>query len=229
MLTRTSLLAQSPSDLEEGWESKLARLAVGAACLAGSGCAAQADRGGETRQRPAVRQDAGSSIRRGTEERLHQARAETSGQAHALQDITQQAPRIGRRLRRIKPIEMPGETATDRQRSVDQFHRQLLDPQQNEALRLTRSPLLDEALQVRRQSDKERMAKKRPAATFGAARSSKWLWQQERKKWSKEHPQYIFRKGKLIFVPPEKKRQLRSKIKGRVVQRAALPGSGSHG
>ena len=94
---------------------------------------------------------------------------------------------------------------------------------------LTRTPLLVEALQVRRQSSKERMSKKRPSATFGAARSSKWLWQQIRKQWSKDHPQYIFRKGKLIFVPPEKKRQLKSKIKGRIVRRADLPGSGSHG
>ena len=93
----------------------------------------------------------------------------------------------------------------------------------------TRTPLLLEALQVRRQSDKERMAKRKPSATFGAARAAKWLWQQERKKWSREHPQYIFRKGKLIFVPPEKRRQLKSKIKGRVVQRASLPGSGHRG
>jgi nickel-dependent lactate racemase len=94
---------------------------------------------------------------------------------------------------------------------------------------LTRTPLLVEALQVRRQSSKERMAKKRPSATFGAKRAAKWLWQQERKKWSKKHPQYIFRKGKLIFVPPEKRRQLKSKIKGRVVKRAKLPGSGRRG
>ena len=92
-----------------------------------------------------------------------------------------------------------------------------------------RTPLLREALQVRRQSDKERMAKKRPSATFAAARSSKWLWQQIRKKWSKDHPQYIFRKGRLIFVPPEKRRQLKSKIKGRVVLRAKTPGSGHKG
>lgn len=94
---------------------------------------------------------------------------------------------------------------------------------------LEREPLLLEALQVRRQSSKERMAKKRPSATFGAKRAAKWLWQQQRKKWSKEHPQYIFRKGKLIFVPPEKRRQLKSKIKGRVVKRASTPGSGYRG
>ena len=86
-----------------------------------------------------------------------------------------------------------------------------------------------EALKVRRQSSRERMAKRRPAATFAAARSSKWLWQKMRKAWSKKNPQYLFRKGKLIFVPPEKRRQLKSKIKGRIVQRAALPGSGHHG
>ena len=73
------------------------------------------------------------------------------------------------------------------------------------------------------------MAKKKPSATFGAKRAAKWLWQQQRKEWSKEHPQYIFRKGKLIFVPPEKRRQLKSKIKGRIVSRAALPGSGHKG
>jgi len=94
---------------------------------------------------------------------------------------------------------------------------------------LSREPLLLEALVVRRQSVQERMAKRRPAATLGAKRAAKWLWQIARKEWSREHPQYIFRKGKLIFVPPEKKRQLKSKIKGRVVKRAALPGSGSHG
>jgi hypothetical protein len=93
----------------------------------------------------------------------------------------------------------------------------------------TRTPLLFEALQVRRQSSKERMSKRKPSATFGAKRAAKWLWQQQRKKWSKAHPQYIFRKGKLIFIPPEKKRQLKSKIKGRVVKRVKLPGSGSHG
>ena len=49
-----------------------------------------------------------------------------------------------------------------------------------------------------------------------------------RKKWSKDHPQYIFRKGRLIFVPPEKRRQLKSKIKGRIVLRAKLPGAGTH-
>jgi hypothetical protein len=92
-----------------------------------------------------------------------------------------------------------------------------------------RTPLLVEALQVRRQSVKERMAKKKPSATFAAARSSKWLWQKLRKKWSKDHPQYIFRKGRLIFVPPEKRRQLKSKIKGRIVKRAKLPGSGHKG
>ena len=93
----------------------------------------------------------------------------------------------------------------------------------------TRRPLLIEALVNRRQSSKERMSKRRPSATFGAARASKWLWQKERKKWSKQHPQYIFRKGRLIFVPPEKRRQLKSKVKGRVVKRAKLPGSGRHG
>ena len=91
---------------------------------------------------------------------------------------------------------------------------------------LEREPLLIEALQVRRQSVKERMAKRKPAATFGAARSGKWLWQILRKQWSKDHPQYIFRKGKLKFVAPEKRRQMKSKIKGRIVKRAALPGSG---
>lgn len=94
---------------------------------------------------------------------------------------------------------------------------------------LVREPLLVEALQIRRQSVKERMAKRRPSAVFGAARSAKWLWQQLRKQWSKEHPQYIFRKGKLKFVPPEKRRQMNSKIKGRVVKRADLPGSGHRG
>ncbi len=94
---------------------------------------------------------------------------------------------------------------------------------------LTREPLLLEALVNRRQSSKERMAKRRPSATFGAKRAAKWLWQQERKKWSRKHPQYIFRKGKLIFVPPEKRRQLKSKVKGRVVARAKTPGSGRHG
>ena len=92
-----------------------------------------------------------------------------------------------------------------------------------------REPLLLEALVNRRQSSKERLAKSKKTATLGAARASRWLWQILRKKWSKEHPQYIFRKGKLVFVPPEKRRQLKSKVKGRVVKRAKTPGSGRHG
>lgn len=92
----------------------------------------------------------------------------------------------------------------------------------------SRTLLVLEALKVRRQSVAERMAKRRPAATLGAARASKWLWQKMRKQWSKDHPQYIFRKGKLIFVPPEKRRQLKSKIKGRIVMRAELPGAGTN-
>ena len=92
-----------------------------------------------------------------------------------------------------------------------------------------RHPLLIEALVNRRQSTKERLAKSRPATLLGAQRAAKWLWQRMRKEWSREHPQYIFRKGKLIFVPPEKRRQLKSKVKGRTVMRANFPGSGSHG
>ena len=103
------------------------------------------------------------------------------------------------------------------------------DTPKTEWIEPLRTALLGESLRIRRQSVKERMSKKRPSATFGAKRAAKWLWQQQRKKWSKAHPQYIFRKGKLIFIPPEKKRQLRSKIKGRIVMRASLPGSGSHG
>jgi len=94
---------------------------------------------------------------------------------------------------------------------------------------LTREPLLLEALKNRRQSTSERMAKRNPANARQAARSAKWLWQKIRKKWSKDHPQYIFRKGRLIFVAPEKRRQLKSKVKGRVVMRVAFPGSGKHG
>lgn len=96
------------------------------------------------------------------------------------------------------------------------------------AVEFPRTLLVLEALKVRRQSVAERMAKHRPAATLGAARASKWLWQKMRKEWSREHPQYIFRKGKLIFVPPEKRRQLKSKIKGRIVMRAELPGAGTN-
>jgi len=93
----------------------------------------------------------------------------------------------------------------------------------------TRQPLLVEALVNRRQSTKERLAKNRPASLLGARRAAKWLWQQLRKKWSREHPQYIFRKGRLIFVPPEKRRQLKSKVKGRTVMRANFPGAGRRG
>ena len=71
------------------------------------------------------------------------------------------------------------------------------------------------------------MAKRKPSAVFAAARSSRFLWQKMRKAWSKQHPQYIYRKGKLIFVAPEKRRQLKSKVKGRIVQRAKTAGSGS--
>jgi len=228
MISRTTLLIDDA--LEEGWKSKLAGLAVGAACLAGSGCAAQTSQGGsETRQQPTVQQDAGASIRRETSERLRQARSQTSGQAQDLQGVSRDAPRLGRQLRQIKPVKMPGASPARTQRSTADFHRRLLTPQNEGIVAIKRTPLLCEALQVRRQSDKERMAKKRPSATFGAARAAKWLWQQERKKWSRAHPQYIFRKGKLIFVPPEKRRQLKSKIKGRIVSRAALPGSGSKG
>ena len=94
---------------------------------------------------------------------------------------------------------------------------------------LEREPLLLEALKNRRQSVGERMAKRNPANVRGAARAAKWLWQRIRKKWSREHPQYIFRKGRLIFVAPEKRRQLKSKVKGRVVMRVKFPGSGKHG
>ena len=92
-----------------------------------------------------------------------------------------------------------------------------------------RQPLLLEALKIRRQSSQERMSKRNPANLLGAQRSAKWLWQQMRKRWSKENPQYIYRKGKLIFVQPEKGRQLKSMVKGRIVMRANFPGSGKHG
>ena len=90
---------------------------------------------------------------------------------------------------------------------------------------LNRTPLLTEALKVRRQSSKERMAKRRPSNLFAARRSAKFLWQKMRREWSKKNPQYIFRKGRLIFVPPEKRRQLKSKVKGRIVMRANFPGA----
>jgi len=73
------------------------------------------------------------------------------------------------------------------------------------------------------------MTKRNPANLRGAQRSAKWLWQKMRKNWSKDHPQYIYRKGRLIFVQPEKRRQMKMKTKGRVVMRASFPGSGQHG
>ena len=135
-----------------------------------------------------------------------------------------QSKKQQRRNKKAQDIEArrEGRKRTRRRREGDLGRRQQRYRQHES---LGRTPLLDEALKVRRQSSKERMAKKRPSNLFAARRSAKFLWQKLRREWSKKNPQYIFRKGRLIFVPPEKRRQLKSKVKGRIVMRANFPGA----